>query len=199
LSVSIADTLIAVLAGVAIFPAVFSFGISPSAGPDLVFLTLPNIFIKMAGGYFFALIFFVLLAIAALTSTISILEVVVVYFSEEYKISRKAATFWASFGVAVLSIMCSLSLNKAPALRIGDRHLFGILEYTSSNILLPLGGLFIVLFVAWVYGSKQLRLELSSSGKFKLWYFHPFILIIRYLAPVAIALVFLYGLGVIKL
>lgn len=199
LSVASADTLIAILAGVAIFPAVFAFGISPEAGPNLVFLTLPNIFAQMAGGYIFGILFFFLLIVAALTSTISILEVVVAYFVEELKMKRSTATILASLGIAVLGILCSLSLDKIPGIALGDRNLFSILEDTSSDILLPLGGLFIVLFVAWFFGKDKLKAELSSNGKFKVRYFNIYLFLIRFVAPVAIALVFMNGLGLIKL
>ncbi|MFA9390932.1 MAG: sodium-dependent transporter [Prolixibacteraceae bacterium] len=198
LSVAFADTLIAVLAGVAIFPAVFAFGISPEAGPDLVFLTLPNIFAQMAGGYIFALMFFFLLIVAALTSTISILEVVVAYFVEELKMKRKAATLWASLGIGILGILCSLSLHKVPGISLGNRNLFSLLEDISSNILLPLGGLLIVVFVAWFFGKEKLRKELSSNGLFNVRYFSIYLIIIRFIAPIAIALVFMNGLGLIK-
>ncbi|HPR32403.1 MAG TPA: sodium-dependent transporter [Prolixibacteraceae bacterium] len=197
-SVVFSDTLIAVLAGIAIFPAVFSFGISPDSGPNLVFLTLPNIFAQMGGGYFFSLLFFFLLAIAALTSTISILEVVVAYFSEELKMSRKKATLLASAGIAVLGILCSLSLYKMPQISIGKNSLFSLLEYTSSTILLPLGGFFIVLFVAWLFGGTKLKAELSSEGKYRVRYLGVYRFIIRFLAPLAIAAVFLNGLGILK-
>ena len=198
-SVAGADTLIAVLAGVAIFPAVFAFGISPEAGPNLVFLTLPNIFAKMAGGYIFGIMFFFLLIVAALTSTISILEVVVAYFVEELKMKRSSATIWASLGIAVLGILCSLSQNKLPGIALGDRNLFSILEDTSSDILLPLGGLLIVVFVAWFFGKDKLKEEISSKGIYKVRYFNIYLIIIRFIAPVAIALVFMNGLGLIKL
>lgn len=198
-SVAFTDTLVAILAGVAIFPAVFAFGISPASGPDLVFLSLPNIFAKMAGGYFFALLFFFLLVVAALTSTISILEVVVAYFVEELKMKRKLATLLASLGIAVLGILSSLSLYQVPGLSLGNRNLFTILEDTSSNIFLPLGGLLIVIFVAWFFGREKLRKELSANGLYKVKYFNVFIFIIRFIAPVAIALVFLNGIGLIKL
>ncbi|MCF8357799.1 MAG: sodium-dependent transporter [Prolixibacteraceae bacterium] len=196
-SVVFADTLIAILAGVAIFPAVFAFGISPASGPDLVFLTLPNIFARMGGGFIFGLLFFFLLVVAALTSTISILEVVVAYFSEELKMSRKAATLLASAGIALLGILCSLSLYKVPEISIGNTNLFGVLEYVSSNILLPLGGLLIVFFVAWLFGKDKLKNELSSNGKYKIGYYAIYRFIIKFLAPLAIALVFLNGLGIL--
>ena len=186
LSVASADTLIAILAGVAIFPAVFAFGISPEAGPNLVFLTLPNIFAKMAGGYIFGIMFFFLLIVAALTSTISILEVVVAYFVEELKMKRSTATILASLGIAVLGILCSLSLNKMPGIALGNRNLFSILEDTSSDVLLPLGGLLIVVFVAWFFGKDQLKAEISSNGKYKVRYFNIYLIIIRFIAPIAI-------------
>ena len=197
-TVAFADTLVAVLAGVAIFPAVFAFGISPASGPDLVFLTLPNIFAQMTGGYFFALIFFFLLIVAALTSTISILEVVVAYFVEELRMKRNVATLLASLGIGVLAILCSLSLNKVPGLSLGNRNLFSILENASSNILLPLGGLLIVIFVAWFFGKEQLKKELSANGIYKIRYFNIYLIIIRFIAPIAIALVFMNGLGLIQ-
>ncbi|MBN2806814.1 MAG: sodium-dependent transporter, partial [Prolixibacteraceae bacterium] len=176
-SVAFADTLIAVLAGVAIFPAVFAFGISPASGPDLVFLTLPNIFAQMTGGYVFALLFFFLLVVAALTSTISILEVVVAYFVEELNMKRWLATLLASAGIAVLGILCSLSLYKVPGLSLGNRNLFTILEDTSSNIFLPLGGMLIVIFVAWFFGRDKLKAELSAQGLYRVKYFRIFLLI----------------------
>ncbi|MDA3816899.1 MAG: sodium-dependent transporter [Prolixibacteraceae bacterium] len=197
-AVAFTDTIIAILAGVAIFPAVFAFGISPASGPDLVFLTLPNIFSQMAGGYIFGLLFFFLLTVAALTSTISILEVVVAYFSEELNMSRKKATILASVGIAVLGILSSLSLHKAPGISIAGVNLFGVLEFVSSNVLLPLGGLLIVVFVAWLFGKKHLKEELTSFGLYKASYYRIYLFIIRYIAPFAIALVLMNSIGIIR-
>lgn len=198
LAVAFSDTLVAILAGIAIFPAVFAFGISPAAGPDLVFLSLPNIFSQMAGGYVFAIFFFALLVVAALTSTISILEVVVAYFTEELKMKRKAATLVASIGIAVLGILCSLSLNKVPSLSIAGKTLFGHVEHISSNIFLPVGGLLIVIFVGWFFGKSVFKAELSSGGSFKVRYFPILYFLVKFIAPIAIAFVFLNGLGLIK-
>jgi neurotransmitter:Na+ symporter, NSS family len=186
ISVSLADTFIAVLAGVAIFPAVFAFGIQPDAGPGLVFVTLPGIFNQMPGGYFFAILFFILLIIAALTSSISLLEVVVAYFVEELKIKRGVATWVAAGIMSLLGVFCVL-----------HDQLFAFFEYTSSNILLPFGGFLIVVFVGWFLGKKAVRDELEADGKIA-FYFKPFIFVIRFLAPVAIAIVFLYSLGIIE-
>lgn len=187
ISVSMADTFIAVLAGVAIFPAVFAFGIEPDAGPGLVFVTLPGIFNQMPGGYFFAILFFVLLIIAALTSSISLLEVVVAYFTEELKMKRAFATWLAAAIMSALGILCA-TYDK----------IFSFFEKTSSNVLLPLGGLLIVLFVGWFLGLKNVRNELEADGR-PVKYFTPFIFVIKFLAPIAIAIVFLNSLGLLKL
>ncbi len=186
LSVSMADTIIAIFAGVAIFPAVFAFGIQPDAGPGLVFVTLPGIFNQMVGGYFFAVIFFILLIIAALTSSISLLEVVVAYFTEELKMKRPFAT-WLTAGImSALGVLC-----------ITHDRVFSFFDKTSSNILLPFGGLLIVVFVGWFLGLKDVREELEADGRVAR-YFIPFIIVIKVLAPIAIALVFLNSLGLLK-
>lgn len=186
ISVSLTDTLIAVLAGLAIFPAVFSFGLEPGEGPGLVFITLPGIFNQMAGGYYFAIFFFVLLVIAALTSSISLLEVVVAYFVEELKMKRSTATWLAAGIMSALGVVCAL--NDA---------VFSFFDRTSSNILLPLGGLLIVLFVGWFLGKQVVRDELEADGRVA-FYFRLFVPVIRVLAPIAIALVFLNGLGLLR-
>ncbi len=184
-SVSFADTLIAVLAGVAIFPAVFAFGIKPDAGPGLVFVTLPNIFNQMMGGYFFAVGFFILLFIAALTSSVSLLEVVVAYITEELKLKRKKATIIGAFLITVFGIFC-----------VAYPVLFTSFEWTTSNILLPLSGILITIFVGWFLGKKQTRAELESHGS-KIRMIGLLMLILKIFAPIAIALVFLNNLNLI--
>lgn len=185
ISVSLTDTAIAILSGIAIFPAVFAFGIEPGSGPGLVFVTLPGIFSKMIGGYFFAFIFFALLVIAALTSSISLLEVVVAYFTEELKMKRQAATWLAAGLMTLLGLLCAF--NSA---------VFTFFDNTSSNVLLPLGGFFIVVFVGWFLGHNIVRSELEADGRVAR-YFHLFLVVIKIIAPVAIALVFLNQLGLI--
>ncbi len=198
LSVSIADTLIAVLAGVAIFPAVFAFNITPEAGPGLVFITLPLIFDQMAGGYFFAIIFFILLAIAALTSTISVLEVAVAYLAEELNLGRKKATILASVSIWLLGIACTLSQGPWSILSIGNKNLFDLLELISANVMLPLGGLFIVLFVGWYMKRNDVFDEISNGNVLKARLKWIYLFIIRFIAPIAIAIVFLNGLGLLN-
>jgi NSS family neurotransmitter:Na+ symporter len=198
-SVALADTLIAILAGLAIFPSVFAFHIEPTVGERLVFITLPHIFQQIPGGYIFSILFFVLLAVAALTSTISILEVIVAFFAEELKISRKLATAMASLSVSVLGILCVLSSSSMADVKLFGFTVFGLMDFASANILLPLGGLFIVVFLAWFIDRRTVREELEPKRKSPSPLFRIFIFIIKYLAPPAIAFIFLQGIGLINL
>ena len=169
-SVAFADTFIAILAGVAIFPAVFAFNIEPASGEGLVFITLPNIFQQMPGGYIFSLMFFILLGVAALTSTISVLEVIVAFFVDELKLSRSTATWLAAASVSILGVMSVLSTSTMSDIKIFGFTIFGLMNFASANILLPLGGLFIVLFVAWYFGRDKVAYELTNEGKINIRY-----------------------------
>jgi NSS family neurotransmitter:Na+ symporter len=195
ISVSLADTAIAILAGMAIFPAVFAFNITPEAGPSLVFITLPMIFDQMTGGTIFELVFFILLIIAALTSTISVLEVAVAYFGEELSLGRKKATIISTIAITILGIFTTLSMGPLPQLSIAGLSLFDLMDKTSANILLPLGGLCIVLFVGWKLKPAEVSSEISNEGSLKSRLIPVFMVIVKFLAPLAIALVFLNGLG----
>ncbi len=192
--VALSDSLIAILAGVMIFPAVFAFDIPPASGPSLVFITLPGIFQQMPGGDFFGAIFFILLAVAALTSTISLMEVVVAFFSEELKISRRKATVIATAAISVLGIFASLSFGPLKGVTLFGKSIFDILDYTASNVLLPLGGLLIVLFVGWFAGKRILKTELSNERTLKVKYFAAYNLVVKFIAPLAIAAIFIYSI-----
>lgn len=198
IQVTIADTVIALLAGIAIFPAVFAFGIEPGAGPSLVFVTLPNVFQQMPGGYFFGILFFVLLTVAALTSSISILEVVVAYFSEELKWSRKKATLMAGGAITLIGILCALSYASSSPFSqvklIQGTVFMDSMMWLSDNLLLPLGGLFVCVFVGWVLGRQKVDEEVNSEGT-HVGYI-PFIMFAtKFIAPIGIAIVFLKGIG----
>ena len=197
--VSLADTLIAVLAGIMIFPAVFALGFNPEAGPGLVFEVLPNLFLSMPGGYFFSILFFVLIAIAALTSTVSVLEVVVAFFSEELNMSRTKATIIGSVSISFIGVFATLSFSNLSSFKIFDKTIFEILDYTSANILLPVGALLIVIFVSWKLRRIKTLNELSNDGKLRLRIFNVFFFIIKYIAPLAIILVFLNSLGLLPI
>jgi NSS family neurotransmitter:Na+ symporter len=196
--VSMIDLLVAVLAGVAIFPAVFAFGISPSSGESLTFIVLPGIFQQMTGGMIFAFAFFALLAIAALTSTISVLEVIVAYFSEQLNMNRRLAIIIATASMFVLGIAASLSWGVMSDVRLFGLNIFDLFNYTTANILLPLGGLLIVAFLGWFFPGHESKDELSNGGTMRLRYYRLYRFAIKVLAPLAIALVFLNGLGLVK-
>lgn len=194
LSVTLSDTFVAVLAGIVIFPAAFSFGVKPTAGMGLVFNTIPMIFNQMTGGYVFCIIFFILLAIAALTSTISLLEVVVAYLSEELHIKRQKATVIACAVTMLLGAFASLSLMKDTPFVIAGHTLFDGMDFVSSNILLPIGGVLMVIFVGWKLGKSKFFAEVTNEGTLKAPMKKAVFFIIRYLAPIAIAIVFYKGL-----
>lgn len=198
LSVTLSDTLVAVLAGIVIFPAAFSFGVKPEAGMGLVFNTLPLIFNQMPGGYFFCLIFFVLLAVAALTSTISLLEVMVAYLVEETHVKRQWATVWTCIATMCLGSFASLSLMDGTPFAIGGKSVFAGLDFVSSNILLPVGGFLIVLFVGWYLGKKKFMEEITNSGQLKVGVSRVILFVIKFLAPLAIAIIFVSGFGFFK-
>jgi len=181
-SVVAADTFVAILAGIAIFPAVFAFGIDPADGPDLVYKTLPVIFQNMAGGLIWAFLFFLLLCFAAITSTISMLEVIVAYFSEQLNMSRKKATILSMISAGFLGIICTVSPD-----------VFGVFN-ASPDLMLPLGGFFIVVFIGWFFSGEKSRQELSSDGAYKIRYHRLFMFLVKFVAPLAIA--FLFALGV---
>jgi len=196
--VSLADILIAVLAGIAIFPAVFAFGVQPDEGAGLVFIVLPSVFQQMTGGFAFSILFFVLLAIAALTSSISILEVVVAYFVEEFKVKRKIATFWAALSASIVGVFATLSFSSLSEVKLLGLTIFDLLDFFAANLLLPLGALLIVVFLGWFYPLFKTKEEISNGGVLKMRFFSVFVIIIRFLAPIAIAIVFLNGLGLFK-
>ena len=185
-SVVMTDTLVAILAGITIFPAAFAMGISPKAGAGLAFNTLPLIFNQMAGGYIFCLIFFILLAIAALTSTISLLEASVAYFVEEHAIKRKKATIWCAIGALIVGLFATLSLKDNSNLVIGNMSFFNILDNLTANILMPVGGLLITIFIGWKLKKTAFIDELTNQGTTKIALKNIIFFITKYIAPLAI-------------
>ena len=161
-NVAVLDTLVALLAGLAIFPAAYSVGIFssaevPTAGPDLVFITLPAIFDSMTWGGLWASVFFLLLVVAALTSTLSLHEVVTAYLHEEWHLSRKGAAGLTTVSMLFLSALASLSLGMLNGWRICGLTIFDSLDFLTANILMPAGGLLTSLFVGWVLDRRLLR------------------------------------------
>jgi NSS family neurotransmitter:Na+ symporter len=197
-AVSLTDTLVAILAGVMIFPALFSFGMSSTEGPGLVFVVLPEIFGQMLGGNFFSLLFFILLALAALTSSISLLEVIVLYLIEEFKMNRWIATFGATVASSVLGVFTTLSFGPLKDMDIFGTTLFGAADYFANNVLLPLGGLFTVIFVGWFLSKKIVKAELTNYGTIKNRLINIFFFVVKFIVPVAIVFMFLNMINVIK-
>ncbi len=189
--VTVLDSLVSLLAAIAIFPAVFSLGINPSAGPELAFITLPNVFNQIPGGYIWAILFFVLLSIAALTSTISLLEVITAFMSEEWKLSRKKAAIIGTATIISIAAFASLSLGDLSDWKIFGMSFFDLLDNVTARIIMPLTGLAISLFVAWKIEQTRLKDEITNQGTKKAAYFKAFVFILRYITPLAIIIVFI--------
>jgi NSS family neurotransmitter:Na+ symporter len=194
--IAILDTCVAILAGVIIFPAVFSFGAEPTAGPKLVFEVLPNIFQQMPGGYLWSVAFFVLLFFASITSTISMSEIFITFCTEEHKMSRKKATTLNTAIALTLGTLCALSFNVLSDITLFGKSIFDLFDYVSSNILLPAGGFILAVFVGWVMDKKIVKEQLTNDGTIKVPLMKPILFCIRYFAPIAIVLIFLYVIGV---
>ena len=188
-SIASADTLIAILSGVMIFPALMALGGKPDGGAGLVFVTLPAIFQQMPGGYVFAIAFFVLLAVAALTSTISILEVVVAYLKEELNLSRVYATLIGAGSITIIGVFCTLSFGPFKDFTIFGKTFFDLMDYLAANVFLTFGALFIVLFTGWKLGKANFMDEINKGGKIHPTIISVLIFIIKYIAPIAVGAV----------
>lgn len=203
LKVALSDIAVSMMAGLAIFPAVFAFGFKPDAGPGLLFITIPMVFSKMPMGNILLAVFFLLTAIAATTAMISLLEVPVAYLVDEKKWPRWKATVLVSGIIALIGSTASLSADPAGILgatKIFGKTFFDLYDYISSNILMPLGGIFIAIFVGWVFGKMNLQMELSNEGRLKNEVFlSAFLILTRFVSPVLITLVFLNSIGILKI
>lgn len=191
------DTTVAILSGVIIFPAVFTFGVSPTQGPALVFEVLPNIFNQLPGGSLWSILFFFLLFIASLSSTISMSEVSIAYFTEEKKMSRNKATILNTAIALIFGTLCALSFNCLDNITIAGMTIFSIFDYVSSNILLPAGGMFISFFAGWLLDRSFINDQLTNNGSVKVRVTKAIIFSLKYVAPTGIILVFLSSLKLI--
>ncbi len=193
---AVLDTLFALLAGCAIMPSVFAFGISPEQGPGLVFVTLPSVFAKMTGGKFLAVLFFLVLFLAALTSSMSIFEVIVSCLKEEFSLKRSSAVLITAAIALVLGTLCSLSIGPLSEVRVLGMCIFDLFDFFTANLLIPLGGLCIVIFMGWKLKKEAFVEEMTNRGSLSV---RPGILnilffLIRYVAPVLLVLLILAGL-----
>lgn len=193
------DTLIALIAGLAIFTSVFATQQDPSAGPGLIFHTLPVVFTKMPGGYVFSILFFFLLTIAALTSAISLLEVVVSYFVDEKGWKRHSAVLVFGGVTFIIGLPSALSFNILSDYHILGLNFFDLFDYLTANIMLPLGGMLIAIFVAWIWGFDKALKELKLGAE-SMFEEYPSIItfwkiFLKYFAPILIFIVLLNSIG----
>lgn len=202
MSVGLIDTCVAVLAGLIIFPAAFSVGIEPDAGPSLIFITLPNVFQQAFSGvpalaYICSILFYILLALAALTSTISLHEVSTAFLHEKFHFTRKKAACIITVCCWLIGIVSSLALGDWSGYTIAGMNLFDALDFLTAKIMLPLGGMFAAIFVGWVIDRRIVRGEVTNYGTLKAPYYPVYLFILKFIAPIGITLIFLNELGLL--
>jgi len=200
--IALLDTLIAILAGLMIFPAAASVGVSPDSGPSLIFITLPNVFQQAFGavpaiGYVVSVLFYALLVFAALTSTISMHEIGTAFFTEELHLPRRHSAWVVTVVASVLCVCCSWSVGAFPDLKIADWSLMDFCDQLTANILLPLGGMLACLFVGWYVPRQVVYEEFTNDGQHNLRFYRIYLFAVRYVCPLCIMLIFLHQLGVI--
>lgn len=203
LNVGWIDTMVAILAGFIIFPAAFSVGIQPDAGPSLLFITLPNVFQQAFGNLpwlavILSIMFYVLLALAALTSTISLHEVVTAYLHEEFNLTRGRAAKLVTAGCTFLGVLCSLSLGVGKELTVFGLTLFDLFDFLTAKIMLPLGGFFIAIFTGWYLDKRIVWEEVSNNGTLPKVVYRIWLFLLKYIAPIGIGFIFINELGLLK-
>lgn len=201
-NIVVIDSLIAILAGLMIFPAAFSVGVNPDSGPSLIFITLPNVFKEAFAtmpiiGTVIAIMFYVLLSLAALTSLISLHEVSTAFFYEEMHTTRKKAATLVTVSLCVLGALCSLSIGGRDWLVIGGKSLFDLFDFVTGQIMLPIAGFLTCIFLGWVVPRQTVKDEFTNWGTLRSTLFGVYILLIRYVCPVCIVAIFLNQLGII--
>ncbi|MBY6209189.1 MULTISPECIES: sodium-dependent transporter [Halomonas] len=193
LTVAIADTLVALMAGLAIFPVIFANGMEPNSGPGLIFMSLPLAFQAMPLGTLFGILFFIMLSMAALTSSISMVEATVSWLADNKGVSRKAAAWGTGIVLWVISTLAMLSFNVGADWTLAGKHFFDWLDYLTSRLMMPLGGLGMALLAGFVLKSQAVKDELNlPAGIYALWLF-----MVRYVSPLAILVIFVDALGLV--
>ena len=202
--IGVIDCMVAILAGLMIFPAAFSVGVSPDSGPSLIFITLPNVFQRAFAavpmlGYVISLLFFVLLSLAALTSLMSLHEVSTAFFQEEMMITRKKAALIVTITTAIIGAVCSLSLGAVGStLTFFGKSLFDWFDFITGQIFLPIVGFLTCIFIGWFVPHKVVRDEFTNWGTLRGRFFHLYIFLVKYVCPLAILFIFLHQLGLLK-
>lgn len=205
--IALIDCMVAILAGLMIFPAAFSVGVNPDSGPSLIFITLPNVFQQAFAslpvvGYCISLLFFVLLSLAALTSLMSLHEVSTAFIHEEMRMSRKRAALVVTVSTAIIGAFCSLSMGAVDGLVIFGKSLFDWFDFITGQIFLPIVGFLTCIFIGWFVPHHIVRDEFTNHGSLKsvgyVRLFHLFIFLVKYVCPLAILLVFLHQFGLLS-
>jgi len=200
--IALIDTLVAIFAGLMIFPAAFSIGVSPDSGPSLIFITLPRVFIEAFHsipiiGYIISILFYSLLALAALTSTISMHEIGTAFIHEEMHLSRKGAAWIVTIACCIIAVLCSLSVSSSSGLMIYGKSLLDCCDYITAQVLLPLGGFCTCLMIGWYVPRKVVKDEFTNWGTLRGKLFHVFVFCARYVCPILILMIFLNQFGII--
>ena len=200
--IGVIDSLVAILAGLMIFPAAFSVGINPDSGPSLIFITLPNVFQQAFSampvvGYVVSLLFFLLLSLAALTSLMSLHEVSTAFLQEEMVISRKKAAVIVTVTTCVIGAFCSLSLGAVESLAFFKRTMFDWFDFITGQIFLPVVGFLTCIFIGWFVPHKIVRDEFTNWGTLRGQYFHLYLFLVKYVCPICILFIFLHQFGLI--
>ncbi len=201
--IGVIDSLVAILAGLMIFPAAFSVGVSPDSGPSLIFITLPNVFQQAFAsvpviGYMVSLLFYALLTLAALTSLMSLVEVSTAFCQEEMRITRKSATLLVVSAASFIGVFCSLSLGDRDALQFFGFSLFDLFDFVTGQIFLPVVGFLTCIFIGWFVPHKIVREEFTNWGTLRVGIlFHVYIFLVKYVCPLCILFIFLHQFGLL--
>lgn len=199
--IALIDTIIAIMAGLMIFPAAFSVGVNPDSGPSLIFITLPNVFQQAFGtlpfvGYCISVLFYALLVLAALTSTISMHEIGTAFFYEEMKTSRAKGAWIETSVCCVISILCALSCGAVPAIQLLGMDFLDFCDHLTSQYMMPLGAFATCILLGWLVPKKTLKDEFTNWGTLKGTFFGVYYFMVRFVCPLCILIIFLHQLGV---
>ena len=202
IQIGVIDSLVAILAGLMIFPAAFSVGVNPDSGPSLIFITLPNVFQQAFAqmpvvGYVIAVLFFLLLSLAALTSLISLHEVSTAFIHEEMRVTRKRAAVIVTILASIIGAFCSLSLGATDKLILFGRPLFDWFDFVTGQVFLPVVGFLTCIFIGWFVPHKIVRDEFTNWGTLRGRFFHLFLFLVKYVCPICILFIFLHQFGLI--
>lgn len=200
IQIGVIDSIVAILAGLMIFPAAFSVGVSPDSGPSLIFITLPNVFQQAFSsmpwlGYVISLMFYSLLSLAALTSLMSLVEVSTAFCQEEMHISRKRATFMVVVAASFIGVFCSLSQGGYDVLQLFGMSLFDVFDFVTGQIFLPMVGFLTCIFIGWFVPHKVVRDEFTNWGTLRGTFFHLYLFLVKYVCPLCILFIFLHQFG----